>query len=74
MDITLTIPDADLQRVLDAVAGSFGYNPATDGTKGQFTKKYVINFLKRTTKGYEANLAANSAAQTVQQQPDIDIT
>jgi len=74
MDIIFTIPDAEVQRVIDAVAGSFGYNPATDGTKGQFTKQHVVKFLKQTTKNYEANQAANVAARAIQSQPDVDIT
>ncbi len=74
MDIIFTVPDAEVQRVLDAVAGSYGYNPAKDGTKGQFTKKYIVNFLKRTVKGYESSLAAKAAAGSVNAGPDVNIT
>ena len=72
--LIITINDAQAQRVVDAVAGSFGYNPATDGTKEQFSKAYIVKTLKAITKNYEANLASSSAASAVQSQPDVDIT
>jgi hypothetical protein len=74
VDIIFTIPDDQVQRVVDAVAGSFGYDPATDGTKGQFTKKYVVKLLKQITKNYEANQASSSAAVIVLGQADVDVT
>lgn len=62
--ITITIPDAVLTRVLDAIAARHGYDPLTDGTKAQFAKSVVIGWLKKEVVEHEANTAAASAAST----------
>lgn len=61
--ITLTIPDAVVARVLDAVAAGYGYSAATHGTKAQFARQYLRDHLKQIVISYEAGLAATQAAQ-----------
>lgn len=59
--ITLTIPDAIVPRVLEAFALEYSYNPETDGTKAQFTKVKIVEFLKRTVREAEGALAIKAA-------------
>lgn len=63
-NLTITIPDAVLPRVLDAIASSRGYNPATDGTKAQFAKAQIIGLLKDIVSSAEAAAAEKSARAT----------
>lgn len=55
--LTITIPDADLNRILDAFANQFNYNSATDGTKAQFARTQVIRFIRTTVKDSEGKAA-----------------
>lgn len=71
MDITITIPDNMVTRVIDGVAGQNNYQETVqddDGyeipnpeTKGQFVKRMVRQYLKENVKAWEANQAASSA-------------
>ncbi len=74
-NVTITIPDAVVDRVLDAIAGTYGYNPLLDGTKAQFGKKQLANFAKRTVRDYEAvrdsNLSYNQAIAAVESEINI---
>jgi hypothetical protein len=74
--ITITVPDAVVNRVLDAFAGTYQYNAATDGTKAAFAKKQLGLIAKRTTREWEASQASNSAynAAFVAAETDIVIT
>ena len=72
--ITVTVPDPILNRVLDALAAKWNYNPAIDGTKAAFAKKSVANYLKATVKDYEATLAAEAARAAAQATAETDIT
>lgn len=71
--ITLTIPDAVLPRVLDAMAATRNYNPATDGTKAQFAKAQLVAWLKSVVVDYEGNAAANTAATSARNTATTDI-
>lgn len=59
--ISITVPDAQVNRVLDAFAGTFDYNADTDGTKAQFARAQVAKFAKDIVKSYEAHIAAETA-------------
>lgn len=60
-NVTITIPDAQVDRVRDAVAARNGYNQAIHGTKNQFYKNWLIQKTKDEVKDYEGNSAAASA-------------
>jgi hypothetical protein len=67
--ITITIPDAQVQRVLDAFSHRYGYQDQIDGapnpqTKVQFAKQQVALWIKRETEDYERaiRIAAAEAA------------
>lgn len=72
-NITITIPDAVLQRVLDAVAATRNYNPATDGTKAQFARAVLIAWLKGIVVDHEGNVATNNAAASARTTANTDI-
>lgn len=72
--ITISVPDAQVQRVLDAFCATFGYNPATDGTKAAFTKKQMAQYAKEVTLAYEVNLAAVEAQKAYLPPPPVDAT
>lgn len=63
--ITITIPDAYISRGLDAIAATYNYNAATDGTKAAFAKKQVGIWFKSVLADYEVGVAARAAAATV---------
>lgn len=62
---TITVPDAVVPRVADAVAATFAYDAERDGTKAQFTKKVLVDYLRRLVQEHEARLAQQAAADKV---------
>lgn len=66
--ITLTIPNAVAQRVLDGVSSKYGYSATlADGsanpqTKSEFVKAWLSKVLKDAVRDYEADTAAANAA------------
>jgi hypothetical protein len=71
--ITLTIPDAVLTRVTTAFTSTRAYNPATDGTPGQFTKAQILKFVKDVVVASESNTAASAAALAAAATANTDI-
>jgi hypothetical protein len=72
--VNLTIPDAVVQRVLDAYAATHGYTGVNGQTKAQFLKASLIAELQRTVQSYEGNVAATAAAQTAAQKAQTEIS
>ena len=84
-DITITIPNPVLPRVVDAIATEYGYqanipdvgNPGqfipNPETKNQFAKKQVIEFLKRTVKTAEKSNAIVTARNAVETDVDTNV-
>lgn len=64
--ITIDIPNGVLSRVLDAFTVRYNYNPLTDGTKAQFAKQTVINFIKRTVHDAEVGSAVSTAVSNTE--------
>lgn len=66
--ISVTIPDVQLARVVDAlVGGDAAYGQSVEGmnpkpTKGQWAQQQVIDHIKNVVRAYEAALAARTAA------------
>lgn len=78
MVVSLTIPDAVAQRVVDAVATKFNYSimKLPGETQGQFAKRMMIQWLKdlvTETESVTAIRAAEDAART-SVETDIVIT
>lgn len=65
--ITITIPDAVVQRVLDAFAYRFGYDSVPDPkpTKAAFAKQALVSQIRAVTHDYEKMVAAQAASDTV---------
>jgi len=76
--ITLTIPDNVVPRVLDAIAATQGYDEfAQPGeTKAEFARRYIKAHVKRLVIEHESNQAADAAlaAQRAQTNAEVDIT
>ena len=75
MDITLTIQADHVARVVDALCGIFRYDTkALQGeSRGDFSKRMLIRWLKERTLDYEGNIAAEIAREAAQAE-DLDIT
>ncbi len=58
---TITIPEAQAERVLDALAKRFRYDPETHGPKGAYVKSMIIHTLKRMVRGQEVRDAQDAA-------------
>lgn len=52
--VTITINDASVARVLDALCGLYNYNPAVHGTKVDFAKQCLMRWLQQSTLDWEA--------------------
>ena len=75
-EITLNIPDAFLQRVIDALCDQYHYdqNANEDETRPQFAKRAMALHLKTALFNYESRLAVEAAQQAVNDElEDIDI-
>lgn len=73
-DVTITIPNGVLARVLDAIAAEYNYDATQDGTKAQFAKAQIIAFVKRTIKAAEGSAEADFARRTKEQEIDSNIS
>jgi len=65
--ITLTIPDDQLERVVEALCEEHGWEDGPDAPpKEEFARIAVSSFLKRTVKRHEARLARLSASSSAE--------
>lgn len=77
--ITVTIPDAQINRVRNAFATAYGWSGILpDGTpnpenKTQFTQRKVREYVKEVVKGVEATAAAETARAAAVAQAESDI-
>ena len=51
--ISLTIPDAALPRVVDALCARGHWTPETPGTRGAFAKAELARWLREEVREYE---------------------
>lgn len=68
-NITLQIPDAALNRIVDGICDAYNYTLAIEGmqnppTRGQFAKQQIINFIKTTVRNQEVNAAIKTTEAT----------
>jgi hypothetical protein len=59
---TITIPEAQVPRVVDALSAHFGWT-AEDGPKGAFVKSGLVDLLKRLVLRQEQRDASRTAAE-----------
>lgn len=74
--LVITVPDAQVQRVLDAFAATYSYSatipdPANEGqtlpnpeTKTQFCRRMLRRYIVDVVKAYESTSAAEAARTT----------
>lgn len=73
-DITITIPNPVVNRVLDAFAAHFGWiDEATSGTKVAFAKDQLRIWVKDIVKQEEAAAAQRAAYQATIDDIDTNI-
>lgn len=79
--ISITIPDAHVGRVQDAVATRHGWTVGSGLTKAQFVKKIIIDNLKDDVRYVESQtarethrVAGDAAAQTAVNLVDSEVT
>lgn len=76
--ITITIPDEITQRVVSALSYRWKYPPVLDDgspnpeSRAQFIRRKVIEYMKKSVKEAEIEIAANEAA-TQASQSEVDI-
>lgn len=68
VSLNINIPEAQVTRVLNALADHFGYDPAEDGPKPAFVKDRIVSLLKRLVVRAEMEKARRAAQQD---QPDL---
>jgi hypothetical protein len=68
--MTITIPDAQLDRVVEAVCVTMGVGPPTPAV----AKAAVIAWIRQTTLGYHGAKAQRAAVDQLPVQPDPGLT
>ena len=72
--ITLTIPDAVMPRVIDALC-AYGDRPDSSPlTRGAFAKAVVVDWVKSITRQHEGVQAAKTAETTARARVDAEIS
>ena len=71
--IALTIPDAALPRVVDALCAR-GHYSADEGAKGAFAKKVLAQWLREEVQRYEQAEADKVALAAVVPPSTVDIS
>lgn len=72
--ISLTIPDAQLTRVIDAVAAVHGWTQGSGLTKPQFAKQVLRDILASTVQSYEGEQAGAAARVAAEQKARSEIS
>jgi hypothetical protein len=68
--ITLTIPDAVMPRVVDALCAEGGY---VSGSRGAFAKQQVVDHVRRVVRQYESRVARDAAGAAADSAADAEI-
>ena len=69
--VTITIPEADVPDLLEAMALRFDFETNGGGlTKAQFAHARVIVFLKEVLRQYRRNIAEKAALTNIVDQAD----
>lgn len=61
--ITLDLPDARQQEVIDALCNHYGYNPSGGLTKAQFLKREIITFIRNAYVAEKLKASEQAARQ-----------
>lgn len=66
--LSVTIPDGELARVIDGICGSTGWKAESGLTKQQWAKRAVANWIKKVVVNQERAVAAQQVQVT---EPDV---
>lgn len=72
--ISITVPDAVVARVLDAIAAQYGYDATRDGTKAQFAKAILARFMKEVVVAYEATAAGEASRKAAEDKAKTEVS
>lgn len=70
--LTLSYPDAQANRIIDALCDAGGWT-AADGPRPAFSKKVVADQIRQQTLAYEADKARRDALAAVVAPTTVDI-
>lgn len=73
MQIIITIPEENEDRVLNSFAGIYGYEPG-DGTKKKFFRKQINSYIKEVVSNYESEISSSQARRDAMQKVKTEIT
>ncbi len=71
--LSITIPDAQTTRVVDAICIAHGYDPASGTTKIVFAKRWLIESVMAVVRAHESNLASESARMAAAAKVDTEV-
>jgi len=76
MQLIINVPDTVATRVVNALAYTWGYDPAGGQTKAQFVKAHLIAWLKEQAVAAEARAAGLKVetAALAQAESDFQLT
>jgi hypothetical protein len=69
-EISITIPDNKVQRILDAFADTYGWRDTLGVTKAQFAKNQLIAYIRNTTTRSETLASISETESTIK--TDVD--
>lgn len=73
MNLTITIPNDQVQRIYNSFVIRFG-QPLADETQIQFAKKHIIKLIKEIVRRTEDQTAINLARVSAENVAEPDIT
>ena len=72
ISLTITVPAAHAQRIVDAVEGQLGRLPGENSR--DMAERHIQAWLKSVVKSWEGETAAKSARRTVEQDVENNVT
>jgi hypothetical protein len=72
--ITLTYPDDQQQRIVNALCEEGGWTPESGVTRGAFAKRMVVDYVKRVVVAQDRAAARAAALAAVPLPADPDVT
>lgn len=72
-EITLVIPDGQLQRAVDALCEAGGWTADDNVSKPQFAKEMVANYVRESVRAVERSRAEATALATVEEVEPVTV-
>lgn len=71
--VTITIPNAVAQRVLDAFAAQYGWTPGSGQTLDVFFKDQLARYIRAVVVEAESSAAAMAAARAARERAEQEL-